>query len=66
MPTEISGAVLLTSYEWEARYPGLSEPVTIEEYHEALRQAEVVVACENTNRDGLKLFKKLSFESLCC
>ncbi len=43
MPPEIADAVLLTPYAWEARYPGLSEPVTIEEYREALRQAEFVV-----------------------
>ncbi|MBS3907200.1 MAG: hypothetical protein KGZ49_09215 [Syntrophaceae bacterium] len=35
---------MLTSYAWEARYPGLGEPVTIEEYREALRQAELVVS----------------------
>ena len=34
---------MLTSYAWEARYPGLSEPVTDEEFLEALRQAERVV-----------------------
>ena len=34
---------LLTSYAWEARYPSLSEPVTQEEYREALHQAEQVV-----------------------
>ena len=43
MPPEVADAVLLTSYAWEARYPGLSEPVTIEEYREALRQAEFVL-----------------------
>ncbi len=44
MPPEVADAVLLTSYAWEARYPGLSEPVTIEEYREVLRQAEFVVS----------------------
>ena len=43
VPAEVVDAASLTSYAWEARYPGLSEPVTIEEYHEALRQAELVV-----------------------
>ena len=43
VPPEVADAALLTSYAWEARYPGLSEPVTIEEYREALRQAEFVV-----------------------
>jgi HEPN domain-containing protein len=44
VPREVADAALLTSYAWEARYPGLSEPVTIEEYREALRQAEFVVS----------------------
>ena len=43
VPAEIADAALLTSFAWEARYPGLSEPVTHEEYREALRQAELVV-----------------------
>jgi len=43
IPSEIMEAILLTSYAWEARYPGLSEPVTVEEYREALRQSELVV-----------------------
>lgn len=44
VPGEVMEAALLTSYAWEARYPGLSEPVTVEEYREALRQAELVVS----------------------
>ena len=44
VPPEVADASLLTSYAWEARYPGLSEPVTEEEYREAMRQAEVVVS----------------------
>jgi HEPN domain-containing protein len=43
VPPEVVDAAPLTAYAWEARYPGLSEPVTIEEYREALRQAEFVV-----------------------
>jgi HEPN domain-containing protein len=43
IPIEVTDAALLTSYAWEARYPGLSEPVTEEEFREALRQAELVV-----------------------
>jgi HEPN domain-containing protein len=42
VPPAVVDSALLTSYAWEARYPGLSEPATIEEYHEALRQAEIV------------------------
>jgi len=44
VPPEVVDAALLTSYAWEARYPGLSEPVTIEEYRDALSQAEFVVS----------------------
>lgn len=43
VPPEVTEATQLTSYAWESRYPGVSEPVTIEEYREALHQAEVVV-----------------------
>lgn len=43
IPLEVADAALLTSYAWEARYPGLSEPVTKKEFREALRQAERVV-----------------------
>ena len=43
IPIEVTDAALLTSYAWEARYPGFSEPVTEEEFREALRQAELVV-----------------------
>ncbi|MBM4349614.1 MAG: HEPN domain-containing protein [Deltaproteobacteria bacterium] len=43
VPPGVANAAMLTSYAWETRYPGLSEPVTIEEYQEALRQAELVV-----------------------
>jgi HEPN domain-containing protein len=32
VPVEIDPAVVLTSYAFEARYPGLGEPVTEEEY----------------------------------
>jgi HEPN domain-containing protein len=44
IPAEVEDAVVLTSFAWEARYPGLGEPVTLEEYREAVRQAEAVVA----------------------
>ena len=43
IPPEVDDAVVLTSFAWEARYPGLSEPVTAEEYQEALGHAEAVV-----------------------
>ncbi|MFH1122256.1 MAG: HEPN domain-containing protein [Pseudomonadota bacterium] len=43
-PPEVVDADALTGFAWEARYPGLSEPVTEEEYAQALRQAETVVA----------------------
>ena len=43
VPSEIDDSVILTSFAWEARYPGLSEPVTEEEYHKAIEHAEDVV-----------------------
>ena len=43
VPPEIAEAVILNSYSAEARYPSLGEPVTTEEYHEAVRLAEAVV-----------------------
>jgi len=40
----IKSAATLTTYAWESRYPYLGEPVTEEEYREAIRQAEIVVS----------------------
>jgi HEPN domain-containing protein len=42
--TEVDDAIMLTIFAWEARYPGLNEPVTSEEYKEAIRHAKAVVA----------------------
>jgi len=44
VPSRIDDSVDLTTYATESRYPGLAEPVTTEEYHEALRLAEEVVS----------------------
>ncbi len=44
IPSAVEEANILTSFAWEARYPGLGEPVTEEEYREALRHAEAVVS----------------------
>ncbi len=44
IPFDVDEAIVLTSFAWESRYPNMSEPVSKEEYQEALRQAEVVVA----------------------
>jgi hypothetical protein len=44
VPFEVEDAVVLTSFAWEARYPGFGEPVAAEEYREAIQQAETVVA----------------------
>ena len=44
VPPEVADADTLSGFAWEARYPGLGEPVTYEEYAEALRNAEIVVA----------------------
>lgn len=42
IPEEIQRAIDLTDYAVETRYPGEREPVTKEEYEEALTIAEVV------------------------
>lgn len=44
VPAHVRDAVDLTPYAFEARYPGVSEPVTEEEYAEALERAEHVVS----------------------
>jgi HEPN domain-containing protein len=43
VPALVDEAVILSSFAWEARYPGLSEPVSDEEYREAIRHAQAVV-----------------------
>ncbi len=43
VPPEVETAQVLTVYAWESRYPGITEPVTVEEYREALQQADAVV-----------------------
>jgi HEPN domain-containing protein len=43
VPNEVVEADILTRFAWESRYPHLGEPVTEEEYQEALHQAETVI-----------------------
>jgi HEPN domain-containing protein len=43
VPNDIVEADVLTGYAWEARYPGLDEPVLPEEHKEAVQQAKTVV-----------------------
>jgi HEPN domain-containing protein len=43
VPVEVDEAIILTSFAWEARYPGLSEPVGEEEYRDAIYHAQAVV-----------------------
>ena len=43
VPSEVEAAASLTDYAVLTRYPGNLEPVTEEEYHEAVHLAEVVV-----------------------
>lgn len=43
IPTEVKETIILTEYAGEARYPGLTEPVTVKEHQEALRLAEKMV-----------------------
>ena len=44
IPPEVIEADSLSNFAWETRYPGFGEPVTEDEYQEALRKAEVVLA----------------------
>ncbi len=44
IPPVVKEAVILTRYAFETRYPGPFEPVTVEEYQEAVRLATAVVA----------------------
>ena len=43
VPESVKDAVILSKYAYEGRYPGPYEPVTEEEYREAISLAEVVV-----------------------
>ncbi len=43
LPEEICSAASLSNYAVDARYPGLEEPVSEEEYQEAVALAEIVV-----------------------
>jgi HEPN domain-containing protein len=43
IPAAVDEAIVLTSFAWEARYPGVTEPVTEEEYRDAVQHAEAVV-----------------------
>ena len=44
VPEKIKESVVLNSYAFEARYPGVGEPVTESEYRQALELAKVVVS----------------------
>ena len=43
IPQELKQAIGLTTYATVSRYPGATEPVTEEEYHQAVALAEKVV-----------------------
>lgn len=43
IPANVDEAAVLSSFAWEAGYPGLSEPIALDDYREALLQAETVV-----------------------
>ena len=43
LPYEVSQAAALSDYAVETRYPGLSEPVTRQDYQEAVEMAQVVL-----------------------
>jgi HEPN domain-containing protein len=48
IPQSVKEAASLTHHAVESRYPGISEPVTREEYLEALKMAEKVVEWANS------------------
>lgn len=48
VPAEVEEAVVLTSYAFEARYPGLAEAITEEDHRRALALAERVVQWAET------------------
>ncbi len=55
LPEEIKAAAELTNYAVETHYPGPTEPVTEEEYKQALQIAEAVFAwCEAKIENGAK------------
>jgi hypothetical protein len=43
VPEAVEDAVVLTSYAFEARYPGLAESVSKEEFRQAIDLAQTVV-----------------------
>ena len=43
VPDDVAEAITLTTFAFEARYPGVQEPVTEDEYREALELATRVV-----------------------
>ncbi|MBN2090124.1 HEPN domain-containing protein [candidate division KSB1 bacterium] len=43
IPPEVDAAAELTVFAWEARYPGPVEPVTEQEYQNAVKMASLVV-----------------------
>ena len=43
IPADVDKAAVLSSFAWEARYPGLSEPITLDDYQIAIQQAEAVL-----------------------
>ncbi len=52
LPEAVREAVVLTRYAVETRYPGIAEPVTEEEYREALALADAVVSWARTLVDS--------------
>lgn len=52
VPEDVQEAVILTSYAFEARYPGVGEPVGEEEYKQALGLAEKVVGWAELQVEG--------------
>ena len=51
VPSHVKEAIVLTRYAVETRYPGIVEPITEEEYLQAVSLAEGVVAWAGTILD---------------
>jgi len=60
VPQRIQEAAILSDYAVEARYPGIAEPVTRQEYEEAVSIAETVIEwAERIISDVIKKQKRL-------
>jgi HEPN domain-containing protein len=52
LPPAVRRAAILSEYAVQARYPGIAEPVTLEEYEEAIEIARNVVTWAESTVEG--------------